>query len=177
MAFDFSLDHFSLFGLQRTFALDSAVLESAYRALQTQYHPDRAASLPDADKRQALQAATRVNEAFQLLKSPISRARYLLQLVGVDTQEETNTKMPVAFLMQQMEWRETVADARASQDMPALDQLAEDLGKERRGLEAALVIDLDVQHDYEHAALTVRKLRFLEKLDQEIGDAVEVLLD
>ncbi|PHV11639.1 Fe-S protein assembly co-chaperone HscB [Chitinimonas sp. BJB300] len=177
MAFDFSQDHFSLLGLPHTFVLDDAALEAAYRGLQSQYHPDRAASLPDADKRQALQAATRVNEAFQILKSPLSRGRYLLKLAGVDTQEETNTAMPVAFLMQQMEWRESVVEARANQDMAVLDQLAQDLRGERLGLEASLGRCLDEQHDYIGAALIVRKLRFLEKLDQAIGDAIEVLLD
>ncbi|WP_269533858.1 Fe-S protein assembly co-chaperone HscB [Chitinimonas sp. BJYL2] len=174
---DFSHDHFTLFGLPRSYSLDGAALETAYRALQSLYHPDRAAALADADKRLALQAATRVNEAFQTLKSPLNRARYLLQLAGVDTKEETNTSMPAAFLMQQMEWREAVMDARAAQDMAALDQLAGELAGETRVLEHALARELDTRHDYAAAALIVRKLRFLAKLDQEIGDAVEVLLD
>ncbi len=177
MAFDFSQNHFSLFGLPRTFVLDGTALEAAYRGLQSQFHPDRAAILPDANKRQALQAATHINEAFQMLRSPLSRGRYLLKLAGVDTQEETNTSMPVPFLLQQMEWRESVADARTKQDMALLDRLAQDLREERLELEALLGICLDEQHDYSGAALIVRKLRFLEKLDQEIGDAIEVLLD
>ncbi|HEY9102902.1 Fe-S protein assembly co-chaperone HscB [Chitinimonas sp.] len=177
MAFDFTQDHFALFGLPRAFRLDAAALENAYRALQSQYHPDRAASLPDADKRLALQAATRVNEAFQVLKSPLARARYLLQLAGVDTQEETNTSMPAAFLMQQMEWREAVADARSEGRVEALDALADELRAETRRLEGDLARGLDDQPDHALVALTVRKLRFLEKLDQEIGDAVELLLD
>ncbi|GAB3246732.1 Fe-S protein assembly co-chaperone HscB [Chitinimonas naiadis] len=177
MAFDFSQDHFALFGLPRAFLLDMNVLETAYRALQSQYHPDRAASLPDTDKRLALQVATRVNEAFQILKSPLARARYMLQLAGVDTQEETNTSMPAAFLMQQMEWREAVVDARQAGQIEALEALAGELRTETRRLEADLAHGLDVHVDHALVAQTVRKLRFLEKLDQEIGDAIERLLD
>lgn len=177
MAFDFSVDHFALFALPRRFALDKGGLEAAYRDLQVLYHPDRAAALPDADKRLAMQAATRVNEAFQVLKSPLGRARYLLQLAGVDTQEETNTSMPVDFLIQQMEWREQVAETRAAGDVGALETLAQTLQGETRQLELALADCLDVRQDHAGAALLVRKLRFLEKLEQEIGDAIEVLLD
>lgn len=173
----FSQDHFALFGLPRRFALDVDALESTYRALQSQYHPDRAASLPDAQKRLALQAATQVNEAFQILKAPLNRARYLLQLAGVDTQEETNTSMPMAFLMQQMEWREAVADAKAAKDIDALTRSAKAVQEETHQLEAELATSLDALPNLAAAALTVRKLKFLAKLDQEISDAMDVLLD
>ncbi|QDQ25759.1 Fe-S protein assembly co-chaperone HscB [Chitinimonas arctica] len=177
MVFDFSQDHFALFGLPRGFRLDRAALDAAYLGLQSRYHPDRAAGLGDADKRLSLQAATRVNEAFQTLKSPLGRARYLLQLAGVDTQEETNTSMPTAFLMQQMEWREAVADARADKQVAALEKLAGELRGETRLLEAALSEALDARQDHAEAALLVRKLKFLEKLAREIDDATELLLD
>ncbi|GLR13611.1 co-chaperone protein HscB [Chitinimonas prasina] len=175
--FDFSHDHFTLFGLPRAYRLDMATMETAFRALQTQYHPDKAASLTDADKRMALQAATRVNEAFQTLKSPLARARYLLLLAGVDTQEETNTAMPVDFLMQQMEWREAIADARAASDVDSLEALGRELRGVGRAMETDLGLLLDEQSAHAQAATVVRKLKFMEKLEQEVGDAIERLLD
>ncbi|QNM98029.1 Fe-S protein assembly co-chaperone HscB [Chitinimonas koreensis] len=174
---DFSLDHFRLFGLPRAFAVDAQALEAAYRALQSQYHPDRAASLGDADKRLALQAATRINEAFQTLKSPLARGRYLLQLAGVDTQEETNTAMPVDFLMAQMEWREAIGEAKQAGDADALDKLAAGLRRERRALEDELGMLLDQRQAHAEAATAVRKLKFMAKLDQEIGDAIDALIE
>ena len=118
------MSYFELFDLPVRFAVDGEALETAYRKVQAEVHPDRFASAPEAERRRALELATEANEAFQTLRSPVARARYLLQLRGIDTQEETNTAMPVDFLMAQMEWREAVADARAASDVEGLEQLA-----------------------------------------------------
>ncbi|MCG9096354.1 Fe-S protein assembly co-chaperone HscB [Laribacter hongkongensis] len=170
------MSYFELFDLPVRFAVDGEALETAYRKVQAEVHPDRFASAPEAERRRALELATEANEAFQTLRSPVARAHYLLQLRGIDTQEETNTAMPVDFLMAQMEWREAVADARAASDVEGLEQLAAAVRADRDELVAALVRSLDVTQEYDVAALGVRKLRFLDKLDQEIGDAIESLL-
>jgi molecular chaperone HscB len=175
--FDFNSDFFTLFGLPRVFRLDLAQLESAYRALQARFHPDRAVTLPDAERRFALQAATRINEAYQALKAPLARGRYLLSLAGVDTQEETNTAMPMDFLMQQMEWREEIAEARAASDVDALERVATLLTREVKQMESSLALALDEQTRYQDAALLVRKLKFMEKLEREVDDAIDALLD
>jgi molecular chaperone HscB len=173
---NFSQDHFTLFGLPRRFELDASALEGAWRTAAAEVHPDRYASAGDAEKRVALMMATRVNEAYQTLKSPLRRARYLLSLSGVDTQEESNTSMPPDFLMAQMEWRENIEQAVDDADDAALDALSRDLAAEAAGLQAHLQAALDHSGDLDAATLLVRKLRFLEKLDQEIGDAIEHLL-
>ncbi|UXY14873.1 Fe-S protein assembly co-chaperone HscB [Chitiniphilus purpureus] len=175
MTFDFSQSHFALFAQPERFALDLPALEARYRTLQGQYHPDRFASGSDAEKRLALQIATRVNEAYQVLRSPLARARYLLERAGVATQEETNTAMPVDFLMAQMQWREDIAEAKASRNVAQLEALAGALREEIGAQEALLGDQLD-HNALEQAAVSVRKLRFLEKLDQDIGDAIEALL-
>ena len=94
MLIDFSKNHFELFGLPVSFQLDMTQLEQAYRQLQSQVHPDKHAHLGETEKRLALQWATQANHAYQTLRQPLARARYLLQLNGIDTQEETNTAMP-----------------------------------------------------------------------------------
>ncbi|WP_041703082.1 Fe-S protein assembly co-chaperone HscB [Pseudogulbenkiania sp. NH8B] len=176
MNFDFKQDHFSLFGLPRRFALDAGQLDSAWRTVAAQVHPDRYASASDAEKRAALMMATHANEAYRTLKSPLARARYLLQLAGVDTQEDTNTSMPADFLMAQMEWREAIGEAKDEHDVAALEKLARDLQRDAAALQQQLGVALDDTGDLDAAAVLVRKLRFLEKLEQEIGDAIETLL-
>ncbi|MCB1954367.1 MAG: Fe-S protein assembly co-chaperone HscB [Rhodocyclaceae bacterium] len=175
MSIDLHKDYFDLFGLPRTFRIDKAALERSYLGLQQQVHPDRHAHLPDADKRRALQWATRVNEAFQTLKRPLSRARYLLELAGVDAGLETNTAMSPAFLMEQMEWREAVGDASDAADLDALEALHRRLRHHAQEIEGALAAALDDDADHEAAAETVRRLMFLDKLDQEIEDALAAL--
>ena len=128
-------DFFTLMGLPQSYAIDTARLDSAYRELQARVHPDRFVSGTDAEKRLAMQWATHANEAYRTLRRPLDRARYLLKLRGVDTGEQDNTAMPAEFLMQQMEWREAVADvANAAQ----LDALVATFAAERRRLFAEL---------------------------------------
>jgi molecular chaperone HscB len=167
-------NHFELFQLPQQFTLDMDVLASAYREVQGQVHPDRFVNASDAEKRVAMQWATRANEAYQTLKNPQKRAQYLCEQHGVDVQAESNTAMPMAFLMQQMEWRDALGDARASKDMAALDVLERQLQTERaaRLLEVKALLDA---HDFESAAQGVRALMFLEKFGEEVGFAVEAI--
>ena len=79
---DFSRNHFELLGLPVAYAVDAAALDRAYRDLQGQVHPDRFASASEAERRVAMQWATRANEAYRTLRNPIDRARYLLGLKG-----------------------------------------------------------------------------------------------
>jgi molecular chaperone HscB len=169
---DFNSDFFTLFHLPARFQIDSTVLEQAYRDLQAQVHPDKFAHLSGAEQRLSMQWATRVNEAYQTLRKPLDRARYLLSLHGVDTQEETNTAMPLDFLMQQMEWRESIEEAR---DAAVLDELQEKLLREVRSMQQGLGLLLDEQHDYLAAAGIVRKLKFFEKLAEDISEAFDEL--
>jgi molecular chaperone HscB len=148
------------------------MLEKAYRDIQSQVHPDRFAHAGDAERRASVQWTARVNEAFQVLRNPVARARHLLELHGVDVAFETNTAMPPEFLMQQMELRETLEEAK---DARALDTLRSDLADSKRGLEKAIAEAIDAKQDYQGASDLVRKLQFLHRLDEEIGEAYEAL--
>ena len=122
-----------------------------------------------------MQWATQVNEAYQTLKHPVSRGVYLLKLQGVDALDPSNTKMAPAFLMQQMEWREAIEEARAGKSVDALDALTDDLRAAHRRIEAQLAELIDTVHDYEAASEAVRQLRFMDKLIAEVGDVYEEL--
>ncbi|MEA3193927.1 MAG: molecular chaperone HscB [Betaproteobacteria bacterium] len=135
-------------------------------------HPDRFAHAGDAERRASLQWTTRVNEAFQTLKNPVSRARHLLELQGVDVAFETNTAMPPEFLMQQMELRERLEEAK---DSASLDALRKELSGDRGNLEKEIAQTIDAEKDYKGAADEVRKLQFLHRLDEEIDAAYEEL--
>ncbi len=173
---DFTQTHFALLDLPEKFALDLSELERCYREKVGELHPDRHAASDEATRRLALQASTQVNEAWQTLKNPLNRARYLLKLRGVDTQEHTNTAMPIDFLMNQMEWREAIEEASSSQNLDRLEELSRELRAEIEAHESNLGALIDTEHNYPAAALSVRKLRFLEKLEEEISDAIETIM-
>jgi molecular chaperone HscB len=169
---NFKENHFELFGLSVRFPLDAAALDRAYREVQSQVHPDKFVHAGDTERRLSIEKATQVNEAYRTLKDPLSRARYLLALHGVDVQSETNTAMPAEFLVQQMEWREAVEDAAGAAD--ALDALSLKLKQETQELYAELERTLDAA-DCAAAAGPVRKLMFLARLREDIGAALERL--
>ena len=172
---DFSRTHFELFGLPQTYRLDRDRLDAAYRELQAAVHPDRFAARPEADQRVAMQWATQVNEAYQTLRHPVNRGVYLLKLQGIDALDANNTRMSPAFLMQQMEWREAIDDARSGKNVAALDALSDDLRAAHRRIEGQLAELIDAAHDYPAASEAVRQLRFMDKLIAEVGDVYEEL--
>jgi molecular chaperone HscB len=161
-------NHFELFHLPQRFEIDTEALDRAYHEVQNQAHPDRFASASGAEKRVAMQWATRANEAYQTLKNPLARAKYLCELNGVDLQVESNTAMPPAFLMQQMEWREALEDAHAAKDVGELENLEGELRAARKAEIAALAASLDVG-DFHAAAQGVRRMMFIEKFEEEVA--------
>jgi molecular chaperone HscB len=165
-------NHFELFGLASAYALDLEHLDRAYRDIQSRVHPDRFAQAGDAERRASMQMTTQVNEAYRTLKSPVQRAKYLLALNGVDVAFETNTAMPREFLMEQMELREKLEEAKNG---PDLDLISRDLSVERCEIENQIQEKIDGRHDFVAARDLVRKLMFLEKFGEDIAAAYEAL--
>lgn len=174
-ASDFQQDFFQLFGLPQNYRLDSGLLDRRYHALQAQVHPDKFSHLSEAERRVSMQWATRINEAYQTLSNPARRARYLLFLRGADTREESNTSMPAEFLVAQMEWREIIQDAVEARNPAELDKLQSRLQHETRALHEQLAAKIDAEHDYGAATEIVRKLKFFERLAEEIGSAFDAV--
>lgn len=162
-------DHFSLFDLPARFDVDVQALERAWRAVAAQVHPDRYATASPAERRVAMQWAARANEAYRQLRDPLLRARYLCEQGGVDLQTESNTAMNSAFLMQQMQWREMLDDAR--HDPAVFATLETELGEARRQMRDTLATLLDERQDYAAAGAKVREWMFVEKLAQELAAA------
>lgn len=172
---DFKADHFALFGVKPAFRLDLSDLDSRYRDIQAQVHPDRFAHAGEAERRLSMQWATHANEAYQTLKKPLDRAKYLLHLAGHDIQAESNTAMPADFLMEQMEWREAVMEARNGGDHHELEHLHNRLRGDIIERYDELGQLLDDAGDHTQATDRVRRLMFLEKLLYEIDDALASL--
>ena len=174
---DFSRNHFELFGLPPRFRFDAASLDRAYRALQSQVHPDRHAAANETEQRLALQSSARVNEAYRALKDPVARAQYLLSLHGVDAFAENETALPVGFLERQLERREAAADALAARDTHALATLLADVRADAFAIEQRLAAMLDTDGAWDAARAPVREFRFLAKLAADIADMRADVLD
>ena len=163
---------FELFGLPQQFALNRAQLDELWKALQREAHPDRFAAEGAAAQRVAMQWSVRINEAYQRLKDPLKRAAYLCELRGVPVQAESNTAMPPAFLMQQMEWRESLEDTG---DVGALEDLADEVAAERKRVQQSLGHLLDAAGDAQAAVGQVRALMFIERFAAEVDAKLDKL--
>jgi len=148
-------------------------LERAYREIQARVHPDRFAHAGDAERRASLQWTTRVNEAYRALKDPVQRGKHILELHGVDVAFETNTQMPTDFLLQQLELREELEAATGGKDASRLDRMRSGLRLQQQSLAGQIGDAIDVKKDYPAAAELVRKLMFLDRLDNEIDAAYD----
>ena len=163
---------FVLFGVPEGFAQDRAQLDERWKQLQREAHPDRHAAQGAAAQRVAMQWSVRINEAYQRLKDPLKRAAYLCEQRGAPINAESNTAMPTAFLMQQMQWREALDDAATEAD---LDALARELSVARAQVLAHIERLLDEAQDAAAAAHEVRALMFIERFDHDVQARFEQL--
>lgn len=168
-------NYFELFDLPAQFEIDLAVLDANYRKIQFEVHPDRFATSPPGDKLRSMQLATLANEAYQTLRNPASRARHLLNMHGIETLEDSNTSMSAAFLMQQMEWREAVEEARLSGDIGHLEALLNEMQSETENLVQTLHTHLDIHPNLQKAVEAVRELAFIDKVKADIKQIIEKL--
>ena len=156
---------FELFGLPERFAQERAAVDSRWKELQREAHPDKFAAQGAAAQRVAMQWSVRINEAYQRLKDPLRRAAYLCELRGAPINAEDNTAMPADFLVEQMEWREALDDAADEDDIEALNgKLTAARGQALRAIEQLL----DEGGDAQAAAQQVRALMFIERFGQDI---------
>ena len=167
-------DYFCFFGLKEQFKIDLSALDQAYLSIQKEVHPDRHARGSDSEQRLAMQMATLANTAYQTLKNPVQRGLYICQIHGVDAQLETNTAMPAAFLMRQIDWRESL-DEKA-EDLEALEVLTEEVNKSKEEVISEIALAIDSAHQYERAAELLRGLLFIDKFAVELDDAIAALV-
>ena len=165
-------DDFELFELPRRFGQDRAQIDARWKSLQAEVHPDRFAAQGAAAQRVAMQWAVRVNEAHARLKDPLTRAAYLCELHGAPIGAHTNTAMPPSFLMQQMQWREALDDAKGE---PAVTALNDELLGHRQQLFDELEETLDLRRDWPAGAERVRALMFIERFAHDLDQRLEAL--
>ena len=163
---------FELFGLPERFEQDRLAIDARWKELQREAHPDRFAAQGAAAQRVAMQWSVRINEAYQRLKEPLKRAAYVCELRGAPINAENNTAMPAQFLMEQMEWREALDEARSEAD---LDALGAQLNQARDQALRRIGKLLDEENDAAGAAQQVRALMFIERFGRDVEARVDQL--
>lgn len=132
------MDPFSTLGIEHTYDIDRAAVERTHRELSRALHPDRHAAGGATERRYALSKAIEVNEAWRIVRDPIRRAEALFRLAGVLVGEANEPKASPELLMDMMEQRESLAEARAKHDVVAARELASHIEVRARAAERSL---------------------------------------
>ena len=156
-------NYFELFNLPEKFQIDSVKLQENYRSIQKEIHPDRFATSTENEKVQSMIKSTQVNDAYQTLKSPTKRAKYILSL----HRSVEKITLPPDFLMQQMEWEEHLEDIEKNNK--ELDQFKLAINKKYEEYSLMLLTQIDNDQNWNEAAITIDKLYFVERLLNKIN--------
>ena len=168
---------FALFDLPVAFQVDSALLNERYLALQKSLHPDNFSATSAQEQRLAIQKSAEINDALRILKDPIARADSIIALnTGERENLEEKSNKDIGFLMQQMEWRETLENIENRKDTDELTAFAQEINQIRHAILSELSTALDAQQ-WDIARAITDKLRFIKKLQTEIERVEETLLD
>ncbi|NQZ11360.1 MAG: co-chaperone HscB [Algicola sp.] len=176
------MNYFELFNLSFQFDVDVEAIAGTYRDLQRAVHPDKFAHQGERQKLLAVQKSAEVNDAYQTLKNPLLRALYMLAEQGVDIQLEQKTLQDPIFLMQQMEFREQLEDISQMDEGDEQDQLIASFENSIKRLTADYYCQLGTllvsscKVSLENAAIVVRKLKFMNKLSDELERLEETIL-
>lgn len=165
-------NYFTIFGLPISFEVDSATLTQRYRELQKVVHPDNFTGSVGQEKIISVQQAALINDAYNVLKNPMLRAKYLLSLNGISVDDDFNQVMDSAFLMQQMEFRELLQASRndVSTLEDLIDQFQENYNAYIKEIRDILIESFPA---YSKVAQNVRKMQFFMRLIEE-ADALIV---
>ncbi|MGX2975282.1 Fe-S protein assembly co-chaperone HscB [Ursidibacter arcticus] len=168
---------FELFNLPVQFDIDSAQLSERYLALQKSLHPDNFSASSSTEQRLAMQKSAEVNDALHILKDPILRAESIIQIhTGENRDIEQKSQRDMAFLMQQLEWRETLENIESAKNETKLTAFTQEIELEQKKIIEQLT-NLLAQQQWENALIVSDKLRFIKKLLVEIERVEEKLFD
>lgn len=168
---------FALFELPVQFQVDFDALSARYLALQKSLHPDNFSASSAQEQRLAVQKSAEINDALHILKNPILRAEAIIHFHTGEQQDiEQKSTRDMAFLMQQMEWRETLENIESTQNESELADFSQNISQEEKAILANLAMALDNQQWT--AALAINdKLRFIKKLQVEIERVEEKMFE
>lgn len=168
---------FALFDLPVAFQVDSALLNERYLTLQKSLHPDNFSAASAQEQRLAIQKSAEINDALRILKDPITRADSIIAINTGETENpEEKSNNDIDFLMQQMEWRETLENIEKRKDTDELTAFTQEINQIRHAILSKLSTALDAQQ-WDIARAITDKLRFIKKLQAEIERVEETLLD
>ena len=153
------------------FNIDLDRLQKSYRIIQAEIHPDKFVSGSQIEKNQSLIKSTEVNDAYQILKNPIKRARYLIK-INLNSEENNSTLTP-SFLMQQMEWEEHLESI--SEQKSELEKFRLLINGEYQKNLSNLESVCDTDKNWDGAMGILNEIQFIDKLNYKIIQQINLI--
>jgi molecular chaperone HscB len=162
------MEFFDIYEIEPSFSISENELKKRYLVLQKKFHPDRFAHSSIEEQKTALINSSLINDAYQVLKDDIRRAKYLLECNGVEITNHTNP----AFLMKQMEYEEKIEDH--SNDKNQLLSIQKELQEELEQYKDNLTVDFD-KKNFDRATNQINEFIFIDKLHLKIKEKINQL--
>lgn len=167
---------FALFEQPVQFELSQQALDQRLRLLQKRYHPDNITKTQATDSdnlQQSGQASAVINQAYQILSHPDSRAAYLLDMAG-QAQTLEHSIADLEFLDDAMDLRIDLETAIKDKERSSLQQLHPQITS-RLDEQSTRFINAYQQQQWQTAIDATQKLKFLVKLNADITIALDEL--
>ncbi len=163
-------DPFRRLGLPPRFAQSDAEIRERQRQALARVHPDRASD--PLRRAEALRESASISAAARCLLDPRSRAEALLRGAGVDPAAPPSQ----ALLMEMLEWRERLDEARADPDPTRLAEGRAAIEARAREILAAIGRALDGDGaeqapDPRRGAELLTELRLVERLRDQAAES------
>lgn len=169
MPFSVNSNFFEYFDQPIHFDVDLTSLHKAQLVLQAELHPDKYVNGSDQEKRLSVQKASMVNEAYETLKEPVKRAHYLLELKGVEKNDNQTTN-DASFLMEQISFREEMGECRTNvEPLDCIDHLTVKLKDRAQVFSQEFETEFN-KEDYNKAQESARKMMFVKKILDQLND-------
>lgn len=162
------MEFFDIYEIEPSFSISENELKKKYLVLQKKFHPDRFAHSSIEEQKTALINSSLINDAYQVLKDDIRRAKYLLECNGVEITNHTNP----AFLMKQIEYEEKIEDH--SNDKNQLLSIQKELQEELDQYKDNLTVDFD-KKNFDRATNQINEFIFIDKLHLKIKEKINQL--
>ena len=160
-------NYFELFDLETSFFIDESTLKRSYQLEISRFHPDNFATKSEPEKLQALQNTSLLNSAYRALKTPLSRATYLLKLEGMNAFDEKDTAMEEGFLISQIELRDELETIEEKKDGLGLDDFIERVDSFIEEKIESISEAYNLSSDQQLIKMHVRELKFFDQLYKE----------
>jgi molecular chaperone HscB len=109
-------DHFSLLGLPRKLWIEMSSLERKFLQLSWKLHPDNFVKAASDEQERALKQSSQLNDAYRVLRDPVARVEYLLELEGARKDGEQKQQAPPELLEEVFELNESLDELREAKD-------------------------------------------------------------